>query len=128
MRRCTINKLLGHKRVAMSKELKLYKEFIDAAVSIKDSAAAHWVQKGSFPTTEANHETNELLSSLTSDQRDVVSKIVQDAKESGIHDLLALLSDTSTINYKGHTLPTEPFDTELNYDFIARCEGDQWPE
>ncbi|WP_139173248.1 DUF6547 family protein [Marinobacter mobilis] len=112
----------------MSKELSLYKEFIDAAVSIKDSAAAHWVQKGSFPITESNHETNELLSSLTSDQREVISKIVQDAKESGIHDLLALLSDTSTINYKGHTLPKEPFDTELNYDFIARCEGDQWPE
>ena len=97
-------------------------------VSIKESAVSQWVLNGSFPENEKNLERNEVLASLTQTQRLEIAKMVQEAKESGIHDLLVLLNDSSTISYQGYLLPREPFGTELNFDFVARSEGDQWPE
>ncbi len=112
----------------MSKELESYNNFIDNVVSIKESAMSKWIRKGSFPDTDQNKKRNEILGALTEGQRSEVALIIQEAKESGIHDLLVLLGDTSKIEYNGIKLPVEPFDTELNYDFIARGEGDEWPE
>jgi hypothetical protein len=68
------------------------------------------------------------LASLTEAQRNEIALIVQEAKESGIHDLLSLLNESSALKYKGVELPQEPFGTELHFDFVARAEGDQWPE
>ena len=38
----------------MSKDLELYKAFIDGLVKRKQSVAAQWVKEGSFPKTEDN--------------------------------------------------------------------------
>ena len=112
----------------MSNNIKSYKDFIDAAVSIKKAAPAEWVLKGSYPDTPANKKRNEVISSLTHKQRQEVAEMIQDAKESGIHDILAMISDTSDIRFRGVELPKEPFGTELYFDFVARSEGDSWPD
>lgn len=112
----------------MSEELEAYKEFIDKVVSIRDAATSKWVARGSYPETKQNQYRNEVLSSLSEAQREEVANIVQEAKESGIHDLLALLNQECSIACQGIALPAEPFGTELSYDFVARLEADKWPQ
>jgi len=112
----------------MSKKLETYKEFIDEVVSLGEAATSEWVMRGSYPETKENKYRNEILSSLSRVQREEISKIVQEAKETGIHDLLAFLNQECTVTYKWTELPSEPFGTELNYDFVARSEGDNWPQ
>ena len=111
----------------MSDELAAYKRFIDDVVSIKDAATSTWVARGAYPETKQNEHRNRVLSSLSASQREEIAAIVQEAKESGIHDLLALLNHECTVTYQGTELPSEPFGTELNYDFVARSAGDEWP-
>ncbi len=112
----------------MSTELESYKSFIDDVVEIKKSAMSTWVEKGSFSEVPDNIRRNEILSTLSNEQRTELAKIIQESNESGIHDLLVLLNDNASIEYKGVKLPKEPFDTELNFDFVARSEGDSWPK
>lgn len=112
----------------MSKKLETYKEFIDEVVSLKKAATSKWVARGSYPEIKENEYRNEVLSSLSEAQREEIAKIVQEAKESGMHDLLAFLNQECSVVYQGTELPSEPFGTELNFDFVARCEGDKWPQ
>ena len=45
----------------MSKELELYKAFIDGLVERKDSMTALWVKGDGFPKTEDNKAKNDFL-------------------------------------------------------------------
>ncbi len=112
----------------MNRKIDSYKEFIDTAVSIKEAAPATWIIKGAYPDVPANEYRNKVIASFTTEQRQEIAKMIQEAKDSGVHDLLALISDTAEVRYKGVDLPKEPFDTELYFDFAARSEGDSWPE
>ena len=115
-------------QLVMNNELDKYKKFLDEVVSLKEATASVWVLKGSYPNTSDNEYRNEILASLPEHQRTEIAKMIQEAKESGIHDLLAFMSQECSISYQGKVLPPEPFGTELNFDFIARSEGDEWPE
>ena len=112
----------------MSAELESYKTFIDDVVDIKESVKSTWVLKGAYPDVPDNKKRNKILATLSEEQRTELATIVQESNESGIHDLLVLLNDNAVIEYRGVKLPKEPFDTELNFDFIARSEGDSWPK
>jgi hypothetical protein len=112
----------------MSIKVEAYKSFIDDVVEIKESVKSTWVGNGSYPDVSANKKRNEILASLSKEQRNEIAKIVQESNESGIHDLLALLNDKATIEYNGVKLAKEPFGTELHFDFVARSEGDAWPK
>ncbi|MFP3354673.1 DUF6547 family protein, partial [Pseudoalteromonas sp. SIMBA_153] len=70
-----------------------YKSFIDALVGIKSSIAAQWVTGKGFPDEPGNEKINQLLSSLTSQQKEVLASMLQRVKESGIHDTLAYLNE-----------------------------------
>ena len=112
----------------MSIKLDSYKSFIDDIVGIKKSVKSTWVLKGSYPDVPDNKKRNDILATLSEEQRIEIAKMIQESNESGIHDLLALLNNNAEIEYKGVRLPKEPFDTELYYDFVARSEGDEWPK
>ncbi|ROT93290.1 hypothetical protein EB809_20795 [Marinobacter sp. R17] len=117
----------------MSREVEEYKSFVDSLVGIKDSAAADWARAGRFPEVPENESVNQLLASLTDAQRAVLGSVIQSAKESGVHDALVYLNEKMVsgeiqITQSGAELPVEPFGTELYFDWIARCEGDEWPE
>ena len=98
----------------MSKELKLYKAFIDGLVERKDSMTARWVKGDGFPQTDDNKAKNDLFAALTPAQREVLAEILQDEHIAGIHDAL-------------ESYPNDYFES-LHYDFISRCDGDEWPE
>ena len=89
----------------MSKKLETYKEFIDEVVSLKEAATSKWVARGSYPETKENEYRNEVLSSLSEAQREEIAKIVQEAKESGMHDLLAFLSQSAQLPIKARNCP-----------------------
>ena len=59
----------------MSKELELYKAFIDGLVERKDSMTALWVKGDGFPKTEDNKAKNELLAALTPEQKGVLAEM-----------------------------------------------------
>ena len=89
----------------MSKELELYKAFIDGLVERKDSITARWVRDDGFPRTDDNKAKNDFLAMLTPEQKGVLSEMLQD----------------------GESYPNDYFES-LHYDFISRCDGDEWPE
>ncbi len=118
----------------MNDALQLYKSFIDEVVNRKEYVCAAWVLEGrEFPDVdETNKKFNQLLSSLTTEEKEMLSHMLQKAYESGIHDLLALLDekqdlDELVISEKGMVYPHDYFDS-MHYDFICRREGDAWPE
>ena len=72
------------------------------------------------------------MSSLTENQKRVLASMVTDARIGGIHDTLAYINelmdcDDLALSQSGEVFPYDYFDS-MNYDFISRCEGDEWPE
>ena len=116
----------------MEHELELYKAFIDGLVSRKNGVLSKWILEKGYPNTDENKEINELLSTMTDSQKKVLAKMVTDARIGGIHDTLAYMNEKMdceglVLSQDGLHFPYDRFDS-MNYDFIARCEGDEWPE
>jgi hypothetical protein len=117
----------------MSTPLADYKGFIDGLVKIRDGVIAPRVLKNQFPATPENEAIASLCSRLTEEERCAVAKLVEQAREGGIHDALVFLHDRMMIDgYRltvaGRELPVEPFDTQLYYDWMCRVMGESWPD
>lgn len=112
--------------------LELYKSFIDGLVSKKDGVYKKWITEKGYPQTDDNKDINNLLGSLSEEQKTVLANIVCEARRSGMHDTLAYMNefmdcDGLKISQNGEVFPYDEFDS-MHYDFICRCEGDDWPE
>ena len=115
----------------MNAGLEYYKEFIDGLVKRKNGVVSKWIRENGYPNNEENREYNELLNSLSTDQREVLAKLVQDARIGGIHDTLAYMNekmdcDGLVLSQNGEEFPFDEFES-MHYDFVCRCEGDEWP-
>ena len=109
----------------MSKDIRLYKKFIDDLVSQRDCVFAKRVRE--------THLCPQSIASLDNETKETIAKMLQDARDSGIHDVLVYLNEEMTLNemrlvLADTELPVEPFDTEIFYDWVARCNGDTWPD
>ena len=117
----------------MSSPLDDYKDFIESMVRLRPSVSARRVEtKTPWPAMPEFADINQFLATLSDSDCAVVVKLLQQSRDSGIHDVLAYLNDA--INCDGlrlvrnaRNLPVEPFGTELYYDWHCRCEGDPWP-
>ena len=110
-----------------------YKLLIDEAVQVSESVQSDWCSKGQYPDTPENKDINRLLSSLDFEQLQILASMITDAKVSGVHDILSLLNQKQLLNnfemsVNGKSVPVEPFGTEMNYDFVCRRQGDDWPK
>ena len=115
----------------MNAGLEYYKEFIDGLVKRKNGVVSKWIRENGYPNNEENREYNELLNSLSTDQREVLAKLVQEARIGGIHDTLAYMNEKQdceglVLSQNGEVLPYDEFES-MHYDFVCRCEGDEWP-
>lgn len=115
--------------------LESYKALIDALVRLRPSVEARRVRDGIWHRDPPDDQVkfNRLLRELTPEQREVVAEIAQGARDGGIHDTLVYLNDEINLNNlrltkSGVELPVEPFGTELYYDWVSRCAGDEWPD
>lgn len=116
----------------MNKRLELYKAFIDGLVERKNSVTARLIKGDGFPQIDDNKTKNELLAALTSEQREVLAEILQKEYIAGIHDTLAYINEMMDLEglelqQDGEAYPNDYFES-LHYDFISRCDGDEWPE
>lgn len=116
----------------MGKELELYKNFIDGLVERKNSVTALWVKGDGFPKIADNKAKNDLLATLTPEQKDVLAEMLQDEHIAGIHTALAYINkmmdlDGLELHQDGEAYSNDYFES-LHYDFISRCDGDEWPE
>lgn len=68
----------------MSKGLELYKAFIDGLVEQKNGVEAKRIMGKGYAQNEDNRAIIELLGALTSEQKEVLAKMVQDARMGGI--------------------------------------------
>ena len=116
----------------MSKALELYKAFIDGLVKRKDSMTAFCVKGDGFPKTEDNKAKKDLLATLTPEQKGVLAEMLQEEHIEGIYTTLAYINkmmdlDGLELQQDGESYPNDYFES-LHYDFISRCDGDEWPE
>ena len=113
--------------------LEVYKAFIDGMAAVqRDNVTAKWIEKDGYPKLEENKKINELLRSLSKEQRALLAKIVTEAKQEGIHDALVYIDemmdlDGLEIYQNGVKMECGHFES-MHFDFICRCEGDEWPE
>lgn len=115
------------------KNLDQYKAFIDDLVKLRPCVKSVWAKEDGWPKLPQNEPINQLLDELTPGQKSVLSEMLQQARDGGIHDTLAYLNERTIIDdlrifVQGSELPVEPFDTELHYDWVSRTECDEWPD
>lgn len=63
----------------MERGLELYKAFIDGLVKRKDGVLGKWIIGKGYPNTDDNKEINDLLNSLSAEQKSIVAKMVSKA-------------------------------------------------
>lgn len=114
--------------------LAAYKRFIDLCVEVARGGVIGRRLRDNWPFTEPqNHPDlkrfNDMLASLTAEQRAWVAELVQGERMGAIGDLLAQMTwkDLRVVD-QGVELAWEPHGTENYYDFTCRYEGDQWPD
>lgn len=118
----------------MTTPLSVYKEFITGLVQRQPSVTARAIrEQGHLHPPEQNEEINRLLAQLSPEQKDIVAQLVQRARDGGIHDTLAYLTDEVNLNglrlsRNGVELAIEPYGTERYIDWVSRLAGNDWPE
>lgn len=105
----------------MNQGLEYYKDFIDGLVERKDGVESQWVLNDRYAA----------LASLTPGQKEFVAQLLQEARIGGIHDTLAYMNemmdlDGLALSRNGIPMPHDEF-ASLHYDFMARCDGAEWP-
>ncbi|MBV8658452.1 MAG: hypothetical protein JO142_11560 [Burkholderiales bacterium] len=114
--------------------LELWKSFVDAFATLHDGVHRRWVvEKGSYPSIPENQRVNELLASLSAQQREVIAEMLIDARVGGVHDALVVLNDRMALQSGRYAendvqMAFQPFGSELYYDYISRREGEDWPD
>ncbi len=116
-----------------NRSLAAYQRFIDDMVKLRKGVLVRWVKEKGWPKLPENEPINRLLSELSGEQKDVVAQIIQEARDGGVHDVLAYLDerinfDKLRIVADGVELAVEPYGTEMHFDWVARREGMAWPD
>lgn len=113
--------------------LMYYQQFIDGLVERSEGVLAKWVLAGRWPDVEENKAVNDLLQTLSPEQKKTLADMIQRARSGGMHDVLAYMNEEIEIEElrlakKNVPFPLDPYDSGLHYAFVSRMEGDTWPE
>lgn len=114
--------------------VELWKSLVDAFAGLHDGVHRAWVvDRGAYPDFEENQNKNDLLKSLSKEQREVLADMLIEARRGGIHDTLVVLHDRIALNdgaycEHGVRMELEPFGNTLYQDYVARREGDEWED
>jgi hypothetical protein len=113
--------------------LKLYQGLVDGLVQRREGVITRWITEKGWPDLDENRPINELLARLSKSDREVISAIAREARDDGIHDTLVYLQEQMDLEglrliKEGKELPVSPYDTGIFWDWLARADGDPWPE
>ena len=120
----------------MSTPLEEYQRFIDELVEVSrwkylsKSVRADEVQRDHALEKQ---EKEEWITSLTPERRWILGQMLEEARHSGMHDGLSYPYDSMKleglqISRNGVELVSDPYGSELYYDWVCRREGSRWPE
>lgn len=112
-----------------------YKAIIDQLVNETRhyGTAARVSQKGIFSNAPAHGAFNEFIASLSADQRELLSRMLQEERDSAIHDVLAqltwwIITRGVGLIFKGQPMPVDLSGMGLHGDFVGRRDGWEWPD
>ena len=117
----------------MKAPLQLYKSIIDGLAQLYEGVYRAWVTEKGWPKIPENTKVNKFIENLSNEDKEILVRILEEARSSGIHDTLVYFNERMSIEglrfvEKGVEMAHEPFDTELYYDWVCRREGDSWPD
>ncbi|MDE9450007.1 hypothetical protein J3R80_05940 [Aliiroseovarius sp. Z3] len=120
-----------------------YKWLIEQFVEIaRNSVQANRIRKNGhpvrtndgpqFPLSAQERDQKEVLLSLDASAREVIARLIEQARISAVHDLACFLEaeiseKNVSIQVGDDELTTSPF-ASYEFDFVCRLEGDSWPD
>ena len=73
-----------------------------------------------------------IFGELSAQEKDLLVELLQEARDGGIHDTLVVLHEEMANGARlvkdGVEMAFEPYGTEIYFDWVARKEGDKWPD
>jgi hypothetical protein len=117
----------------ISSAVELWHSLVDAFANISDGVHRIWIlERVSYPDFEENKEVNALLGALSEPQREILTKMMIDARHEGVFDTLALFHDRLALNdgkYLEHgvEMAFEPHGHTLYQDYLSRKMRYEWP-
>lgn len=114
--------------------MSVYKEIIDSLVKDSNSISSQLILKhGIYSKVKGEEKYNELVSSLSQEQRILLAEMMNKERISAFHDVLASLTwwiecKEVTLCYKGNEMPVELSGMGLHGDYIGRLDDWEWPE
>ena len=114
----------------------MYRKIIDQLVNETRTNSAYSKRASEnqqFPVESEQVEFNDLLTSLTSEQRLLLSKVLLQERSSSIHDVLAVFSWWVECRGFGFSLNDQPMPVGLSGmgmhgDYVGRVDNWAWPE
>ena len=114
--------------------IDVYKAIIDQLVrqTRTHGPSARVADTSLYPNAFAQEEYNEFVCSLSEEQRNLLSRMLQDARDGAIHDVLAELTwwidcHDVGLTYKGKRMPVQLSGMGLHGDYIGRLDDWNWP-
>lgn len=114
--------------------LSVYQTIIDEFVSKTRfyGSSAHVAESGVFSNAPDHAKFNQFIATLTHLQRELLSEMLQEERDSAIHDILASLSEWIDcqdvgLTYQGKPMPVDLSGMGLHGDYVGRREGWEWP-
>lgn len=118
---------------ARDRPIEAYKRIIDGLVADTPSLSARMVvDVGIFSRSVGAEALNELVRSLTSDQRLVLAMMLEHERKTAIFDVLAALTwwidcRGLTFQYGNEPMPVQLSGEGMHGDYIGRLDDWQWP-
>jgi hypothetical protein len=110
-----------------------YKTIIDELVNETSRSVTQQliVERGFFLETSDNARFNQLVRSLTSEQRELLGDMLLEERWGTIHDVLAVwtlwMSNGLAFTFQGKPVPVDLSGMGLHGDFVGRRQGWEWP-
>ena len=114
--------------------IDVYKAIIDQFVGETRllGSSSRIAKSGVFSKAPAHREYNEFIRTLSSAQRELLSRMLREERDGAIHDVLAALTWWITtrdvgFTFRGKTMPVELSGMGLHGDYVGRRDGWDWP-
>ncbi|MEQ8638681.1 DUF6547 family protein [Gimesia maris] len=114
--------------------LNVYRAIIDEFVSKTRhyGSSSRVADSGLFSNAPDHEKFNNFIETLTPSQRELLSEMLQEERDSAIHDILASLSEWIDcqdvgLTYQGKPMPVDLSGMGLHGDYVGRRDGWEWP-
>jgi hypothetical protein len=114
----------------MNPEIKAYQEFIDLLVTHRFDTIIRAIKEADLADTPYQRSLQQVLETLTPEQREIIGNYVQDRFVVGMQKTLFLMDmeDYKVINPDGINITGIPYSERMHYDFLWRVEGGNWED